>query len=61
LTASFYYDAELDKKLREEIQKDRARIINLMILAKKGGEPTQKPERKEKKEYSCHEEWEKQE
>lgn len=53
-----YFDAELDLKLREEMRMDRARIINLMILAKKGGEPAQKPERKEKKEYSCHEEWE---
>lgn len=49
-----YYDAEVDQKLREEIRKERARIINLMIQAKKGGEPTQKPEKKEKKEYNCH-------
>jgi len=51
-----YFDAETDKKLREEIRKERARIINLMIQSKKGGEPTQKPEKKEKKEYNCHEE-----
>lgn len=50
-----YFDAELDRKLREEIQSDRARIIHLMLLAKKEGEVTQKPERKEKKEYNCHE------
>ena len=49
-----YYDADVDKKLREEIRKDRARIINLMIEAKKGGASTQKPEKKEKKEYNCH-------
>ncbi|MEK6616030.1 MAG: amidohydrolase family protein, partial [Bacteroidota bacterium] len=50
-----YYDADTDKQLREDMRKDRARIINLMIEAKKGGAPTQKPEKKEKKEYSCHE------
>lgn len=49
-----YFDAENDKKLRTEIEKERARIINRMIQAKKGGAPTQKPEKKEKKEYSCH-------
>lgn len=53
-----YYDADTDQKLREEIRKERARIINLMIQAKKGGEPTQKQERKEKKEYNCRGEWE---
>jgi imidazolonepropionase-like amidohydrolase len=49
-----YYDADADQKLRAEILKERARLINLMILSKKGGEPTQKPEKKEKKEYNCH-------
>jgi imidazolonepropionase-like amidohydrolase len=52
-----YFDAGADKQLREDMRKDRARIINLMIEAKKGGTPTQKPERKEKKEYNCHAEW----
>ncbi|MBI4946597.1 MAG: amidohydrolase family protein [Bacteroidetes bacterium] len=52
-----YYDADSDKKLREDMRKDRARIINLMIEAKKGGAPTQKPQIKEKNAYSCHE-WE---
>lgn len=49
-----YFDLDADLKLREEIQKERVRLINLMIQAKKGGSPTQKPEKKEKKEYSCH-------
>lgn len=49
-----YFDADTDKKLREDILKERARIINLMIQAKKGGALTQKPEKKEKKEYNCH-------
>jgi len=50
-----YFDADMDKKLREEILKERTRLINLMIKAKKGGSPTQKPEKKEKKSHSCHE------
>ncbi len=49
-----YFDADMDKKLREEILKERARLINLMIQSKKGGDPVQKPERKEKREYNCH-------
>ena len=53
-----YFDADTDKQLREDLRKDRARIINLMIEAKKGGAPTQKPQTKEKKTYSCREEWE---
>jgi adenine deaminase len=57
IDGQIYFDADADQKLREEMRSERTRIINLMIQAKKGGEPTQKPERKEKKEYSCHEEW----
>ncbi|HET7818379.1 MAG TPA: amidohydrolase family protein, partial [Bacteroidia bacterium] len=56
IDGKIYYDADADLKLREEVRKERTRIINLMIQAKKGGEQVQKPERKEKKEYNCHEE-----
>ncbi|MBI3502179.1 MAG: amidohydrolase family protein [Bacteroidetes bacterium] len=58
IDGQIYFDADTDKKLRDDIRTDRARIINLMIQAKKGGEPTQKPEKKEKKEYNCREELE---
>ncbi|MEK6616421.1 MAG: amidohydrolase family protein, partial [Bacteroidota bacterium] len=51
---TIYYDADTDKKLREDIRKERARLINQMIEAKKGGALVQKPEKKEKKEYTCH-------
>ena len=51
-----YFDADADKQLRENMKKDRSRIINRMIEAKKGGALTQKAEKKEKKEYNCHEE-----
>jgi imidazolonepropionase-like amidohydrolase len=48
-----YYDAELDKVLREQLRKDRARIVQKMIIEKSGGEKTQKPSKKEQKLYHC--------
>jgi imidazolonepropionase-like amidohydrolase len=38
-----YYDIERDKKLREEINAERNRLIQKMIVAKKGGASTQRP------------------
>jgi imidazolonepropionase-like amidohydrolase len=38
-----YYDIEKDKKLREEINAERNRLIQKMIVAKKGGASTQRP------------------
>jgi len=37
-----YYDIEEDKLLRENLQKERARLIQKMIVEKSGGAPTQK-------------------
>ena len=48
-----YYDADEDLKLRDEVAKERARIIQKMIAAKKGGEPTQKANPKKPKLYHC--------
>ncbi|MBC7863338.1 MAG: amidohydrolase family protein, partial [Bacteroidia bacterium] len=48
-----YYDAKEDSIAREEIKKERARIINKMMLAKKSGEPTQKPKRQRHNLYHC--------
>jgi imidazolonepropionase-like amidohydrolase len=48
-----YYDADEDLKLRDELAKERARIIQKMIAAKKGGEPTQKASPKKPKLYHC--------
>ncbi len=48
-----YYDADEDLKLRDEVAKERARIIQKMIAAKKGGEPTQKVSPKKPKLYHC--------
>ena len=48
-----YYDADKDLQLRDEVRKERARLIQKMIAAKKGGEQTKKPEKKEEKLYHC--------
>lgn len=48
-----YYDNDEDAKLRIEIQKERARIIQKMLNEKKTGAPTQKPVLKKQKLYEC--------
>ncbi|MCE9540330.1 MAG: amidohydrolase family protein, partial [Bacteroidetes bacterium] len=48
-----YFDKDEDIKLRDDIQKERARIIQKMIEEKKGGAPTQKPVSKKQKLYGC--------
>lgn len=48
-----YYDTEEDLKLRQEIQKERARIIQKMLDEKKTGAATQKPVVKKQKLYEC--------
>jgi imidazolonepropionase-like amidohydrolase len=53
IDGQIYYDNELDLKLREEIQKERARIIQKMIDEKKSGGATQKPVMKRQKLFDC--------
>jgi len=48
-----YYDIERDQTLRQELQKERARLIQKMISEKQGGAKTQKPEMKAPKYYHC--------
>ncbi len=48
-----YYDIEEDKKLREEILKERARIIQEMIVEKNAGAPVSKPKLKRPKLNTC--------
>ncbi len=48
-----YYDIEEDKKLREDMQKDRARIIQKMIEEKRGGAAIQKHVHKKQRLYEC--------
>ena len=48
-----YYDNEEDAKMRLDIQKERARIIQKMLDEKKGGAPVVKPMPKKQKLYGC--------
>jgi len=48
-----YFDSEVDLMMRDEINKERARIIQLMIAEKAGGGPTQKPKMKKQLLYHC--------
>ena len=48
-----YYDADEDLKMRDEIAKERARIIQKMVKEKQGGATTQKVSPKKPKLYHC--------
>jgi imidazolonepropionase-like amidohydrolase len=50
-----YYDAAVDVRMRSEIRKERARLIQKMMKAKKGGSDTQKPKPDKPEEFKCHE------
>ena len=53
IDGQIYFDSEEDVKLRADIQKERARIIQKMNNEKKGGAATQKPTIKKPKLYGC--------
>lgn len=48
-----YFDIEKDKNLREAIKTERAKLIKMMLDEKDGGAKTQKPTKKEKKQFTC--------
>lgn len=48
-----YFDADEDAKLREELKKERARIIQKMIKEKQRGATTQKPAPRRPRLYHC--------
>ncbi|HRG90510.1 MAG TPA: amidohydrolase family protein, partial [Chitinophagales bacterium] len=48
-----FFDLEKDARLREEIRKERARLIQKMLDDKKGGGATQEPVKKDNHAYSC--------
>jgi imidazolonepropionase-like amidohydrolase len=48
-----YYDLERDKLLDEEMNRERARLTQKMLNAKKSGEPVQTPVMKNKKHFHC--------
>jgi imidazolonepropionase-like amidohydrolase len=51
-----FFDREEDKKMQDSIRKERSRIINKMIAAKKGGAPTQPAMGRAMHEYHCEDE-----
>jgi hypothetical protein len=53
IEGTVYYDAQEDAKLREEIRKERARLIQKMLAEKNSGGQTQKPQMKKQKLYHC--------
>lgn len=48
-----YFDLDQDAKNRERLAKERNRLIQKMIAAKKGGASTEKPSKKEHHLYHC--------
>ena len=50
-----YFDVETDKQLRDDISRERARLIQKMIEAKAKGEGTQKPAQKAQVLHHCME------
>jgi imidazolonepropionase-like amidohydrolase len=51
-----FFDREEDKKMQEIIRKERARIVNKMIVAKKSGAPTQPSMGRAMHQYHCEDE-----
>jgi len=47
------FDIKRDKELREKMKKERARITDKMLNAKKGGSKTEKPKEKKDRLYHC--------
>ncbi len=48
-----YFDLASDAKLRETISSERARLVQKMLVAKKGGAPTQAAKAKPRRLYTC--------
>lgn len=53
IDGAIYFDAEKDKTIQINNRKEKARIIEKMIAAKKGGEKTQEAKSKKPKLYHC--------
>ncbi len=48
-----YFDLEMDKKNRDDIQKERNQLINLMLKEKANGADTQAPKQSKKEQLHC--------
>jgi imidazolonepropionase-like amidohydrolase len=53
IDGTVYFDAEEDMKMREEMRKERARLIQKMLAEKNSGGPTQKPSGRKQMLYHC--------
>lgn len=53
IDGQIYFDRDEDKKLREEIKKEKARLVNKLIAEKLKGTKTVKPSGKKAKLYHC--------
>lgn len=56
IDGKIYFDRALDVKQRAWIAKERKRLTDAMIFAKKNGSQTRKPESKKQPEYHCEDE-----
>jgi len=55
IEGAIYFDLDKDQQLRKDLEKERARLINKMIDAKKSGAPAAKTGSKQHMEYHCDE------
>ena len=53
IDGQIYFDSEEDQKLRDDIRKERARIISKLIIEKNKGAKVVKPEPKKPKHFHC--------
>ncbi|MBC6997925.1 amidohydrolase family protein [Cytophaga sp. FL35] len=53
IDGAVYFDLETDRKMREAVEKERAKLINQMLLEKQGGKKTQQPALKKKVLMHC--------
>lgn len=53
IDGQIYFDREEDKKLREEIKKEKARLVNKLIIEKQKGGKTVRPSGKKPHLYHC--------
>ena len=53
IEGAVYFDIEKDKLKRETIKQERNKLVQLMLLAKEGGEKTRTPVKKDKIKMTC--------
>lgn len=53
IDGAIYFDIDRDKQMREDIQKERNKLINMMLNEKGNGASTQIPRKKDKVEFHC--------